>query len=78
MVLKLLCYTEGGTYVEIFWDQDMRKTSGTIREEVIENWVKLQNVERYGLNLLIKDNKMGGAWSTHGEEKFIKIFGVES
>jgi len=56
----------------------MRKTSGTIREEVIENWVKLQNVERYGLNLLIKDNKMGGAWSTHGEEKFIKIFGVES
>jgi len=56
----------------------VRKTSGTIREEVIENWVKLQNVKRYGLNPLIKGNKMGGAWARMGEEKFIQIFGVES
>jgi len=47
----------------------MRKTFGTIREEVIEKWVKLQNVELHGLNLLIKDNKMGWAWGTHGERE---------
>jgi len=44
----------------------VRKTFETIREEAIENWVKLQNVELHGLNLLIKDNKMDGAWGIHG------------
>jgi hypothetical protein len=44
----------------------VRKTFGTIKEEIIENWVKLQKVELHGLNLPIKDNKTGWAWGILG------------
>jgi len=66
MGVKLVSRTEGGIYVGIFLEQDVRKKFGTIKEEVIENWVKLQKVELHSSNLLIKDNRMGGAWGIYG------------